>query len=197
MWHGSFFFSHGLLTTAFSRIFIFKSLYDIFKAFTQTDNTDICKQGTFHLRGLTKHLSVQLSAVCVGMWVWVSVRFRKDNHSLPVSKENNVVWNDLWESEHISQHDIFPDWKKRGHYFTVTSNVSSCDILAFHLRHGYPRLCILVCRLQRDVCLVTLYDLKCAIADCNTSHSSSPSLLGLFWEESQHKQNKEPPHHTP
>lgn len=90
-----------------------------------------------------------------------------------------MLYGMIYESQNTYHSMIYTfQTEEKGHYLTVTSNVSSCNILAFRLRH--PRLCILVCRLQRDVCLVTSYDLKCAIADCKTSHGSGPSLLGLF-----------------
>ena len=58
----------------------------------------------------------------------------------------------IYESQSTYHSMIFTihSGKKKGQYFAMTSDVSFCNILAFHLRHGYPRLCISEFRLQRD-----------------------------------------------
>lgn len=72
-------------------------------------------------------------------------------------------------------------------------------IVPFHLRHGNPKPWKLVSKLQQDVFLVTLHNLECTVAYCNTSQITGSSLLGFIWKES-HNHNKNeipPPNGTP
>lgn len=123
---------------------------------------------------------------------------QKENQPLPVSKENTVVGNDLWESHQISQHDVeIPCRKKRGHYFAVTSNVSFSNIVAFHLRQLSKGAHTGVQSAARRWVCHSICDWKCTVAAHNTFHSFAPVLLGLFSKRESTQTKRELPPSLP